>query len=89
MQKVMEATKGRQEKLEEAFGIKPEDKALGKKDPVERKTGEKTLNPNTDSNPPESKTEKLKPASAANDSEQQLSQGRQQLASGLPRAGAG
>ena len=69
MQKVMEATKGRQEKLEEAFGIKPEDKAPGKKDPVERKTGEKTLNPNTDSNPPESKTEKLKPASPANDSE--------------------
>lgn len=52
MQKAMEATKGRQEKLEDAFGVKPEEKTPSEKKP----------DSNSNAKPPESKTEEAKPA---------------------------
>ena len=60
MQKAMEATKGRQEKLEGAFGVKPEEKAPDKK-PGEKSPDEKKPS-SKDAKPPESKTEEAKPA---------------------------
>ena len=67
MQKAMEATKGRQEKLEGAFGVKSEEKT-----PKENKPAEKKPDSNTDAKPRETKTKESKPAEeprSAKDSE--------------------
>lgn len=55
MQKAMEATKGRQEKLEGAFGIKPEEKTPNGKSPGEKK-------PDSSTKPLESKKDEPTPA---------------------------